>query len=157
MSGECDDCGEHATDCQCYRKLKIDFDFIVSVIALIPCRRDEGYNSAAIKAYEWIISRYNQLKFDGIDQLEAAHQSRSEWLKNYMNEWISIQDRFPPFRVAQHIVTDGKIVTICKWVNWPPYTWILNSGMKDITHWMPLPEPPKLLQDFGPYPNEGVK
>ena len=66
-----------------------------------------------------------------------------------MSEWISVKDRLPE-RGVEVLVTDGihYMVTWCentndgvKWVD-NYYTYV-NVRFKEVTHWMPLPEPPK--------------
>lgn len=65
-------------------------------------------------------------------------------------EWISVEDRLPKIdaEVFEEIVvlaTDGHSVCTCQfdcgvvWCAWNAYN---NINGKDITHWMPLPEPP---------------
>ena len=65
-----------------------------------------------------------------------------------MSEWISVNERLPNkpsnrFSELRHLVTDGIKVVEASFVFWPPWIWILPDGMKSVTHWMPLPEPPK--------------
>ena len=57
-----------------------------------------------------------------------------------MTEWISVKDRLPPDsceEVLTYNKSDGKvrIKWFSDWRNIKYYEWI--------THWMPLPEPPK--------------
>ena len=65
-----------------------------------------------------------------------------------MSEWISVEDRLPdtlhskPYRLVR-IVTDGVDVWTTKqhssYWNDPE---LYEDCEKDVTHWMPLPEPP---------------
>lgn len=61
-------------------------------------------------------------------------------------EWISVKDDLPKKR-TRVLVSDGQLVTQAiinhrgDWANW--YT-IDNEYFNDVTHWMPLPEPPKV-------------
>ena len=59
-----------------------------------------------------------------------------------MSEWISVKDRLPE--------KDGRYLAITKHYKQPviaqytknekyPWNWLMNN----VTHWMPLPEPPK--------------
>ena len=63
--------------------------------------------------------------------------------------WISVKDRLPETG-TEVLVTDGlhTMVTWCedtidgiKWVD-NYYTYV-NVRFREVTHWMPLPEPPK--------------
>ena len=65
------------------------------------------------------------------------------------NEWISVKDRLPP-RYKKILVVNGHgYVAISAFVKEfdGKWTWLSVSGkynhINDITHWMPLPEPPK--------------
>ena len=73
-----------------------------------------------------------------------------------MVEWISVLDRLPlaatkgqSFQTMEVLVSDGKSVTHTDfrigglpepWGEFDPYC---NIPRTQITHWMPLPEPPK--------------
>ena len=74
-----------------------------------------------------------------------------------MSNWIAVGDRLPlepsHSRIYQHLAvlaTDGSRVELCHfdggngagepWVSWNSYN-ALDAQL--ITHWMPLPEPPK--------------
>lgn len=71
-----------------------------------------------------------------------------------MSEWIKCSERMPLELSDEHtdavdvIVTDGEMVGVCEcrsgympypWVEWSNYG---DIDAKQITHWMPLPEPP---------------
>lgn len=71
-------------------------------------------------------------------------------------EWISVKDKLPTEEDNMYLVSvispSGKLrTTFCRWENRRPYykpakwNWIRREvvSIKDITHWMPLPEPPK--------------
>ena len=51
-----------------------------------------------------------------------------------MREWISVKERAP--EVGTVLATDGRIVITA------PSSSVTADGIA-ITHWMPLPEPPK--------------
>lgn len=51
-----------------------------------------------------------------------------------MNEWISVKDRLPEGGTV--LATDGRVVITA------PSSSVTADGPA-ITHWMPLPEPPK--------------
>lgn len=59
-----------------------------------------------------------------------------------MNEWISIKDKLPKENMYVLVCLDTKHVSIDRYVNkhgFKCFGWYENS----ITHWMPLPKPPK--------------
>ena len=57
-----------------------------------------------------------------------------------MSEWISVEDRLPEKNTSVLVSTDNGIVFQCLYA----YDgWDLWEGNEvNITHWMPLPEPP---------------
>lgn len=65
-----------------------------------------------------------------------------------MGEWIKCSERMPaPF--SHVLVTDGDKVEIKwldgdfdEWDSWEEFN--SNIDNEDITHWMPLPEPPEV-------------
>lgn len=62
-----------------------------------------------------------------------------------MSQWIKCSDRMPD-RFTDSLVTDGKRVGVKwwggdKWDCWAENDFVIYSG--NITHWMPLPEPPE--------------
>lgn len=78
-----------------------------------------------------------------------------------MREWIKVSDRMPleappegeyvatdvlasdGYRVAQVTCTAGNPLTDSGHIPWVEFTNYGEIGAEDITHWMPLPEPPK--------------
>jgi Protein of unknown function (DUF551) len=68
-----------------------------------------------------------------------------------MNEWIGVKDRFPPVK-EMIIFTDGNDSYCGQYEDTlsGKYLWVIADTWKEdsnilenITHWMPLPEPPK--------------
>lgn len=61
------------------------------------------------------------------------------------NEWVSVEDRLPAPTENPVLVYDGTGVGIN--MAWYSYAmgWKYRTGLPgvEITHWMPLPEPPK--------------
>ena len=57
-----------------------------------------------------------------------------------VQEWISVKDRLPEQgEEAICIAADGDMM-IGKYTEWG---WMFPCYFEDLTHWMPLPEPPK--------------
>lgn len=81
------------------------------------------------------------------------------WRKKTINKWISVKDRLPDFNTDVLVCAVGKadwqtddyVITITKYTDckygfsitgWnDPWQYFLSNY--EITHWMPLPEPPK--------------
>ena len=76
----------------------------------------------------------------GVDALAIAQH-----LTNYgvtVQEWISVKDRLPEDDEVVIICTDKNFVYAGELIG---DTWFLDndSWTATVTHWMPLPEPPK--------------
>ncbi len=69
-------------------------------------------------------------------------------MQNTVNmEWISVKDRLPGY-LTRCLVTNGKYVKT-SWSKDNDHAWCEihdfdeDVWLEDVTHWMPLPEPPK--------------
>ena len=60
-----------------------------------------------------------------------------------MNEWISVRDRLPEDQVEVLVATRSKngVRNIDK--GYLAIDHFIHRGRAEVTHWMPLPEPPK--------------
>lgn len=59
-------------------------------------------------------------------------------------EWISVKDRLPkPFRDVLAIMDNGDMHVLYMVQDGTWNRFFAERGLKNITHWMPLPEPPK--------------
>lgn len=73
-----------------------------------------------------------------------------------MNNWISVEERLPELWGPWVLVTDGKGVGIGKTIEsdcgniYLSETGSIILETADITHWMPLPDPPKVSPKVGP-------
>lgn len=67
------------------------------------------------------------------DLCPKCSESFRQWATNQEEQWINVEDRLPKDGIV--LVTDGKGV-----VTAPAVRVIKNGG--DVTHWMPLPDPP---------------
>lgn len=107
------------------------------------------------------MGRSNQSTSMGLIVKIATSPTRPPYLKSYrglvMNEWISVEDRLPkiqtPVMVKEDWIDEIQIASLLK----DGKTWwehsinhICNGDaccdfeIKDITHWMPLPELPNV-------------
>ena len=61
-----------------------------------------------------------------------------------MSEWISVKDRMPP-RGDCLVITEDCEIYLCDYFPSVNQYWYLDEMImaETITHWMPLPEPPK--------------
>ena len=82
------------------------------------------------------------------DLLEAGAKRIAE-LEAQVPRWISVKDRLPEPGITKLIVTvqheHGNTVDMARYLG-PQEGWDLVSWKlwdKNVTHWMPLPEPPK--------------
>ena len=100
---------------------------------------------------------------DATELLKALAYDREQYKKGYAdgreagNEWISVKDRLPDNKehdwVLAQVVEDNGFMHIPKVMEYrqqkndwyeETYGWISeHDGAFTVTHWMPLPEPPK--------------
>ncbi len=63
-----------------------------------------------------------------------------------MNKWISVKDELPP--IETHIILyNGDVIFGLYSDDWHGKNYFTTNfeqflGVEDVTHWMPLPEPP---------------
>lgn len=66
-------------------------------------------------------------------------------------QWISVKDRLPPHQGKKVLVINGhgyiSVLALWKKEYGNKWTWLDERGhfnhTNDITHWMPMPKPPK--------------
>lgn len=116
MSGECPKCHEHCLDCKCSVKPSCN-DYTIKI---------EGYTTSNPRLKE------NEI-----------------WI-NVARQWISVKDRLPT-GFTPVLTSDGEFVYCAEIMYWldeehkiPAFCDQRNGlSLQEITHWMPLPEPPK--------------
>ena len=64
---------------------------------------------------------------------------------NVGSKWIPVTERLPEDEKKVLCILEDGFFCILEWLSWE---WLWNDGHnvyaeKDVTHWMPLPEPPK--------------
>lgn len=66
-------------------------------------------------------------------------------------KWISVEERLPELNQGVLIyfkgyITGGHIIKVDHLIKYHnnPAEWKYTQGLSKITHWMPLPEPPKV-------------
>ena len=59
-----------------------------------------------------------------------------------MSEWISVKERLPEEK-QRVIVRCERIGTSVGWILWGEWMTDIGPSAGKITHWMPLPDPPK--------------
>lgn len=92
---------------------------------------------------EW----YKLLMREAADQIERD-QKEIEELREKLPKWISVKERLPIDRLKKYLVAfrdaGGSIVDMARYFpsdGWTCDNWDVPQNL--ITHWMPLPEPPK--------------
>ena len=74
---------------------------------------------------------------------DCTFEQGADWLITRgvtVQEWISVEDRLPEQgEEAICIAADGDMM-IGKYTEWG---WMFPCYFEEITHWMPIPEPPK--------------
>ena len=73
---------------------------------------------------------------DGIYKKDAIEA----WNRRTDNRWISVEDRLPD-EDDKCLVWNGHHIFVA--IYWGDGVWKFDSYACEITHWMPLPEPPK--------------
>ena len=103
-----------------------------------------------------ILQEKIQKKAEGFGKLAPVFLEGAEYALN--NQWISVDEDLPcnhsdlvltyndtPFSTKRvMVVTDIHTLFLCEMKKDDDRGWIWNYSTKDkITHWMPIPEPPK--------------
>lgn len=65
--------------------------------------------------------------------------------------WISMASELPPFEEKEYLVSDGNYVDVYRWkyfrTTGRKHEWFWTDRDEffdfNVTHWMPLPQPPK--------------
>lgn len=99
-------------------------------------------------------------KVDGANFIEYMNDPKISGFGNWMfangfnsgvwasRNWISVKDRLPE-PPAQCLVYSGKehILRRMETATYTEWGWMTPGYFQEITHWMPLPEPPKEVSE----------
>ena len=95
----------------------------------------------------WTSCDIDKVGMDAADQIERD-QKEIEALRAKLPKWISVKERLPIDRLKKYLVAfrdaGGSIVDMARYFpsdGWTCDNWDVPQNL--ITHWMPLPEPPK--------------
>ena len=93
---------------------------------------------------------YDTLKLAAADLIERDQKENAE-LREKLPKWISVEERLPTDRLKKYLVAfrdaGGSIVDMARYIpsdGWTCDNWDVPQNL--ITHWMPLPEPPKEVE-----------
>lgn len=102
---------------------------------------------AQVKDKDFLI----QQQADEIERLrrdvKKQHEKMIELAKR-LPHWVSVEERVPDDSREVIIFHTSGIIGVGSFIrpNW--YQWYSGGGLPvDVTHWMPMPEPPKEVQD----------
>ncbi len=95
----------------------------------------------------WTSCDIDKVGMDAADQIERD-QKEIEALREKLPKWISVEERLPIDRLKKYLVAfrdvGGSIVDMARYFpsdGWTCDNWDVPQNL--ITHWTPLPEPPK--------------
>lgn len=96
----------------------------------------ENFNCKDCNHYNFVRCRACQID-DALSYIDEAPT---------IGGWISVEDRLPDKQPCEYLVVNGNNVetAICL-----DNMWITPRRVIKITHWMPLPEPPKEVKQDG--------
>ena len=95
---------------------------------------------------DWIDSMYGcDCAYFGVDGLMIAEGLYNAGYRK--QEWISVEERLPPKDYYDYVLAwDGRHVEFLhynhRYQKWDDYV-TMKTHPFEVTHWMPLPEPPK--------------
>ena len=108
---------------------------------------------------EKMVELINEVQETGVNEIPAGFGCTRQYISNEkvathlishgvtVQKWISVDDRLPEFG-ERVICTDGyavfeqyRVEPSCVYGMWDRFG--LKSPMQEVTHWMPLPQPPK--------------
>jgi len=93
---------------------------------------------------------FRKLEVGDIIDISPLQEESKKRRKNQFQGWISVKDRLPLYKQVILVYLDNKIITeavyrgeYCKGEHMFRIQLTYDDTHERITHWMPLPEPPK--------------
>lgn len=80
--------------------------------------------------------------------IEGLHILPTAGTQEARQRWIPCSERLPKEK-QRVIVRCATVGTTVGWILWGEWMTDLGRGCADVTHWMPLPQPPKEVSDNG--------
>lgn len=80
--------------------------------------------------------------------IEELHMFPAVDMQESKQRWIPCSERLPKEK-QRVIVRCATVGTTVGWILWGEWMTDLGRGCADVTHWMPLPQPPKEVSDNG--------
>ena len=80
--------------------------------------------------------------------IEELHMFPAVDMQEAQWRWIPCSERSPKEK-QRVIVRCSTVGTTVGWILWGEWMTDLGRGCADVTHWMPLPQPPKEVSDNG--------
>ena len=93
------------------------------------------------------IDECSQMVYSAADQIERDQKELAA-LREKVPQWISVSEKMPTDHLKRYLISfkdaGGGIVDMARYIHglgWECNNWEVPQEL--ITHWMPLPEPPK--------------
>lgn len=133
-----------------YEKLRKQMRFCAEDQPVEECQEKCPY-FGNFRPYEYCFSKLLAEAADALEELEEKAQALAETLYAYEHPWIPVTEE-PPLKAGDDgyngylVYADGYYevadYTTDKFDN-VPYFYVDGEYEPDVTHWMPLPAPPK--------------
>ena len=88
----------------------------------------------------------NVLLREAADTIEDLENKLNLWRQDKISRWVPVTERLPGGRDSVLALTGDCDIYVCDYIPSVKQFWTIPGDelhIDDITHWMPLPEPPK--------------
>jgi hypothetical protein len=115
--------------------------------SVVECQ-DKCPNFGNFRPYEYCFSKLIAEAADAIEELEEETQAYAETLYAYEHPWIPVTERLPEHLTSVIVHRKDGGIFVWEYFDTSPTDecWIDDSmniySFYDVTHWMPLPQPP---------------